>query len=86
MTPAAPTTGHGIKLSIGAGAAIFLIGTIFWAGATYQRIGSIESRLASINESIEKLALVTSATTDHGRRLDKIEERVERDERERLPK
>jgi hypothetical protein len=57
----------------------FIVGSIFWAGATYQRISVIEQRLLEIREAIPNAARVTvleNKYDDLKYRLDKIEEKV----------
>lgn len=44
-----------VKLAVGGGLIVFLIGAIFWAGATYNRMGNIESAVGEIKVSLHEL-------------------------------
>lgn len=59
----------------------FIVGSVFWAGATYQRISVIEQRLTEIRQAIPDSARVTVLETKYDElkfRLDRIQEKVER--------
>lgn len=46
-------TGAGnVKVILGSGAAIFLLGAIFWAGAAYNRLDGMEHQLTSISATL----------------------------------
>lgn len=44
-----------VKLAVGGGLIVFLIGAIFWAGATYNRMGNIETAVGEIKVSLQAL-------------------------------
>lgn len=50
----------------------FLVGVIFWAGATYSRITSMEEHINSIDSKLSTLGDVTS----YARRIQALEDRV----------
>ena len=71
--------GGGVKVAIGAGTAVFLIGAIFWAGATYNRVQGIEVQLNAIQAQISKLGdfqAMEERSLEQGRRLDKLEDQM----------
>jgi len=71
--------GTGMRIAIGSGMAVFLMGAIFWAGATYNRIQGIESHLLSIDAAISKIGniqTIDERTSETQRRLDKLEDQV----------
>ena len=71
--------GGGVKIALGSGAAVFLIGAIFWAGATYNRVEGIEVQLNQIQAQISKLGdfqAIQERSLEQGRRLDKLEDQV----------
>lgn len=79
MPPEDNEQSHGTHVAIGSGVAIFLIGAIFWAGATYNRVQGIEAQLSAIQSQISKLGdmqAVVVRQEDDQRRLDKLEEQV----------
>lgn len=49
-----------------------ILGAVFWAGNTYNRISAIEKTLIELKDSIPKLADIASMRTD----LDNLKERV----------
>lgn len=69
--------GHGVKVLLGSIGSSFLIGMIFWAGATYNRIQAIETHLTSIDSAVAKIGDIQSLaerTADTQRRLEKLED------------
>ena len=69
----------GMRIAIGSGMAVFLMGAIFWMGATYNRIQAIETHLLSIDAAVSKigdLQTVEEKTNETQRRLDKLEDSV----------
>jgi len=71
--------GGGVKVALGSGVAVFLIGAIFWAGATYNRVQGIEIQLNQIQAQISKLGdfqAVEERSLEQGRRLDKLEDQM----------
>ena len=72
--------GGGVRVAIGGGVAVFLIGSVFWAGATYNRVQGIEAQLNNIQAQISKwgdFQALEERTQEQGRRLDKIEEKLQ---------
>ena len=61
---------------LGSAGAVFAIGTVFWAGATYSRIGAIEKRLTEIGVSIAKLGDAISLFHAVQRQADMNEKRI----------
>ena len=56
----------------------FIIATVFWAGATYQRVSAIEIHLSSIDVQLSKLADLSSIserTIENSRRIQKLEDK-----------
>jgi hypothetical protein len=54
----------------------FIVGVIFWAGATYNRISGIEGRLVSIESALLKLSNLSAIEVrveEHQRRLDSLD-------------
>jgi hypothetical protein len=73
--------GVGMRIALGSGMVIFLVGMVFWAGATYNRIQGIESHLLSIDAAVSKIGdiqAIQERTNETQRRLDKLEESVYR--------
>lgn len=57
----------------------FIVGVIFWAGATYNRISGIEGRLVSIESAILKLSNLGALEVkveEHQRRLDAMDQQI----------
>lgn len=74
-----PATSNPARVFIGSSATIFVIGAIFWAGATYQRISNIETHLNNIDTAVIKmgdLGALQQSMSDTQRRLDKLEDVV----------
>lgn len=68
-----------IELALGGG---FVVGAIFWAGATYQRISGIEVTLGAIKtkfdvveQLVAELRVLQQTIVEHERRIGKLEER-----------
>jgi hypothetical protein len=58
----------------------FIVGVIFWAGATYNRISGIEGRLVSIESALLKLSNLSAIEVrveEHQRRLDSLDRTVQ---------
>ena len=71
--------GSGMKFLMGSIGSAFMIGAIFWAGATYNRVDAIEGRLANIEMSIAKVGniqLIDERTVETQKRLDKLEDQM----------
>jgi len=71
--------GGSVKVAIGGGVAVFLIGAVFWAGATYNRVQGIESQLSQIQAQISKLGdfqAIEERVAEHQRRIDKLEDQM----------
>lgn len=73
------------NLIIGSTFAIFLIGAIFWAGATYQRVSSIEGHLGSIDSQLSVISNNQSEVSglrdrvvENQKRLEKLEDLVQK--------
>lgn len=74
--------GHG-KLVIGSGIIIFLSSAIFWAGATYQQVRSIEVhiismdvQIARIAENQEEVTALKDELAQYQRRTEKLEDQI----------
>lgn len=68
-----------MRFLIGSVGSAFMIGAIFWAGATYNRVDAIEGRLANIEMSIAKVGniqLIDERTVETQKRLDKLEDQM----------
>lgn len=70
-----------LKLAGGTLGAGFVVGAIFWAGATYQRLSGMESHIASIDAQMQQLiiiqrdiATVRAITDESQRRIGKLED------------
>ena len=73
-----------MKFLMGSIGSAFMIGAIFWAGATYNRVDAIEGRLASIEASISKIGnvqLIDERTVQTQTRLDNLEEQMRQQQR-----
>jgi len=71
--------GGGVRVAIGSGVAVFLMGAVFWAGATYNRVQGIELQLNQIQAQISKLGdfqAIEERTIEQGRRIDSLEQQV----------
>ncbi len=72
-----------VRIAIGSGAAVFLMGAIFWAGATYNRVEGIETRLANIETQLSKLGDVQTTAAkaaENSRRIEQLDERLRQQE------
>lgn len=67
-----------LKVAIGSGVLIFLTGSVFWAGAAYQRITSIESHLINIDSQMATFAETQSNINNLREQLKESQHRVER--------
>lgn len=71
-----------LRVLIGSAALIFVISTVFWAGATYNRVEGIESQLSKIGEKLDKLStidVVNERTLRDEQRITRLEEEHEKD-------
>lgn len=58
----------------------FIVGVIFWAGATYNRISGIETRLVNIETALVKLGNIAALEVrveEHDRRLNRLDTSVQ---------
>lgn len=72
-------SGEGVKVVITSVVVVFLISAVFWAGATYQRVGNIETKLGEISGVLSRIGDVQSIVeklNDNQKRLEKLEEKV----------
>lgn len=70
---------NGLSITIASGGAVFVIASIFWAGATYNRVQGIETQLGVIQAQISKLGdfqALQERSVEQQRRLDKLEDQV----------
>lgn len=66
----------GNQLIIGTGMAIFILGAVFWAGATYNRIAGIEGQLGVITSTLDQVAVSVSDLAALKIRLSRVEDDV----------
>ena len=69
--------GNGTKAVLSGAVSIFLLGAVFWAGATYNRVQAIETHLISIDTAISKIGniqAIDERTQNIERRLDRMED------------
>lgn len=66
-----------VRVIIGSGLVAFLVGAIFWAGATYDQVVQIQSRLQKIETQLTRIGDINSIEqrgTDNERRIERLEE------------
>lgn len=73
-----PEIGQSLKVIIGSVGTSFLLGMVFWAGATYNRILAIEAHLTSIDAAVAKIGDIQTLQV----KQDEIERRIQRTEDE----
>lgn len=64
------------KVTIGTAVSAFLMGAIFWAGAAYNRLASMEAHMSSIDQKIDGYGQLLERVSQHGARLDEVEREV----------
>ena len=72
-----PEVGHFVKVLIGSIGTSFLLGMVFWAGATYNRILAIETHLTSIDAAVAKIGDINTIqvkTDEMERRMLRLED------------
>jgi hypothetical protein len=72
-------TRTGTKAVVSGAVSIFILGAVFWAGATYNRVQGIETHLINIDVTMAKLGdlqTLEERTADMQRRLDKLEDKL----------
>ena len=67
-----------LEAILGSGLFIFLLGSVFWAGATYNRISKIESDVVDLKDQIAKFLSSISDFAGIRERVDGHEKRIER--------
>ena len=73
-----PEIGQSLKVIIGSVGTSFLLGMVFWAGATYNRILAIEAHMASIDSAVAKIGDIQTLQV----KQDEMERRLLRTEDE----
>ncbi len=72
-----PEVGHFVKVLIGSIGTSFLLGMVFWAGATYNRILAIENHLTSIDSAVAKIGDIQTLQVrqdENARRIQRLED------------
>lgn len=67
-----------LKIAVGSGVLVFLVGATFWAGATYNRIDGIEKSVQELSLRIAKVGDIAIMQV----RIDMQEQRIQRLESE----
>ncbi len=71
-----PEVGQFVKVLIGSIGTSFLLGMVFWAGATYNRILAIETHLTSIDQAVAKIGDINTLQvkqSENERRIEYLE-------------
>ncbi len=70
-----------LKLVLSVLGSAFLLGTIFWAGAAYNRLSSIESHMMSIDAKISDLGALNERVSEQRNELDRMRQELHELER-----
>lgn len=61
-----------LKITLGSLGAAFVLGAIFWAGAAYNRLSSIENHMSSIDTKIDSYAALQERVGENARAIEAI--------------
>ncbi len=70
-----------LKLVLTVLGSAFLLGTIFWAGAAYNRLSSIEGHMMSIDAKISDLGALNERVSEQRNELDRMRQELHELER-----
>lgn len=70
-----------LKVTIGTAASAFILGAIFWAGAAYNRLASMEAHMTSIDQKIDGYSQLIERVGGQGARIEVLEQEMREQQR-----
>ena len=69
------------KIALGGLGSAFMLGTIFWAGAAYNRLSSMELHMASIDSKLSDISALNERVANQREELDRLRQELHELER-----
>ena len=61
-----------LKIAAGGLGSAFLLGVIFWAGAAYNRLSSMENHMASIDSKLSDIGAINERVSNEHEEIDRL--------------
>lgn len=65
-----------LKLVLSVLGSAFLMGTIFWAGAAYNRLSSIETHMTSIDSKLDNYGQLNERVNENNKAIDDLRQEL----------
>ena len=65
-----------LKITLGSLGAAFVLGTIFWAGAAYNRLSSMELHMASIDTKLSDIGALNERVSNQRDELERLRQEL----------